>query len=231
MEEKAPVARIPTALVSYPSCARGNAPEIVTSAKDPAMERMMAKTDRFQSSPLFKLAMSKLPNYEVEDTRRLIKESEAHDKLQERPKKGKERGKEITSIMAASSLDIDDVSDEELRVQRVLCRFQNPYCVNPHCRNPELGKRKSMSPAFAKTKVLWCSCCAVVSYCSKDCQRAYHPIHKVWAAALPNAPRLPHNDPMRPSLVNLESGDVYSVDATGQIQVRNVSGLKVSLQQ
>ena len=156
-----------------------------TQEKYNSMTNLLRKTYAYQETARFKMAMAKIPTYEVSDTRRLIGPDAKH------------------------------MADDEIRYIRAVNRYENPICCNPTCGVPERGKRRQFSSLHTKT--LWCSCCFIVAYCSRECQVAHRPVHRVWSKALPDAPRPASVDPMGPIVVDLETHSARRIDESGNL--------------
>jgi hypothetical protein len=161
----------------------------------PINDKLLEKTIAFQLSPLFGAAKGMIPNYEVEDTKKLL----------------------CYGPVADSGLN-SLPSDDEIRAMRVSLRYQNPICSNPGCDDPERAKRR-VHGGGGKHK--WCSCCHIVAYCDEKCQRADRKRHKVWAAQLPDSPRPASQDPQAPVVASMdEQGRIVerlSVNAQGEV--------------
>ncbi len=159
---------------------------ITTTTSDRGFEKLKNKSNAYQQTPRFRMAMAKIPNYEVDDFRRLTQADET-------------------------------LSNTTIRYFRAVNRYENPICCNPTCSFPEGGKRRELSRNVQHKKTLWCSCCCIVSYCSKTCQVAHHPLHRVWAANLPDTPRPKEEDPMGLVCINMVTSERRYIDVHGNL--------------
>lgn len=156
-------------------------------------DQLLEKTIAFERSPAFQAAKVKVPNYEVEDTLRLLSHGPVTDPS-------------------------DLPSEDEVRAMRVTLRYQNPICGNPACLQPQQAKRRVHG---GKGIHRWCSCCRLVAYCDRECQKADYQRHKLWAASLPHSPRPSIQDPQAPIVAKMDESHCIvarlSVNANGDI--------------
>ena len=161
------------------------------------LKKIEKRSAAFAETSAFQLAKSKVPNYEVDDFKKLMIVADM-----------------ISDVKEKTKLPSDDVI-RELRVQT---RHQNPICCNPGCKDPEAIKLKLYG---GKGGHQWCGCCRLMSYCSRECQLQDYPRHKVWSRMLPHSPRPTIPDPQAPTLAKLDSrGNVIGtlcVEATGDV--------------
>jgi hypothetical protein len=84
---------------------------------------------------------------------------------------------------------VGKIPDSILIVRIVNALIKNPVCHVEGCSSDSKNIRH-------------CSCCYLVSYCSRECQTLDWPAHKRWAASLPNVDpaHIPSYDPYAPMI-------------------------------